>query len=1130
MGHAQSINTPSSRSVSVASSDGGAGRQKHHKEHKRHGVVTMKMTLHNPTRRNSEQHITQTITPKGCILYGSLAFDPAVVQHAIATSGFPVVPPSSFQLGDNRAHKVLVSYCKGWHIVPFPEIFSRHSGTCLILGDRTITSPPFQVKVGDCFRLGSVGLVVSEMRADGEIEQRIDAKTLEFLKDEALAFDTNGDLATLAADEERLGHDGLDTSCDPEGDDTFDNNNNLNATFNSTFRNNLDPDDNRTYTNHEEQTCHTPERGGSIDSTGNTPIHFESALGHSPERAPKCANKTHNHDKYIGVGGISPGERFVCYMCYETHDTEDDALVAPCDCRGDTRYLHVQCLQKWYQASITGVQTQVIRTTGNGAPACKICGSAYKTAFRKADGRKASLLETESTGPYLSLVVVTKHDTNPGLFNTKFRLNFHSRQEAAQNVFADAQEENVITIGRSSSCNMILDYRTVSTIHARISYEADGKFYLTDRNSSNGTMVYLQDPFPLPYNQTLKLRMGRTTLALQAKRNWTSSLRTMLGTSLPASEAQSPTPEDLQDILAHCAGIEEEHEHNTVKEDALTLDGGSLHHQRSQHDNNNIGEQAEHDGQVHFHEIDGLPTSANTHTQGSMLRHPPIDVDSHFDPPAEGSHRTNNNTHFHSLNSSMTGVTNGSLPASHPFSSLPYGSSQFTSGSHRSNPPSSSSIMPNLSNRNRVIPLRAGNSLSEYPGYEEGLDSGMTEEERQLQEDINRAIELSLIEQQLLEHHNESLKAAGNASMPSEATDHTELANAKDEPSFVENDHSAHSPRAFSPSAKSPRPHAGLNRTYTEFSEGEIGVAANSSHLDIINSIPSNFDDNRKMSAGLSTPPRSRQASQGVLPGLQFALVLDNTKPAMAKSPSKAMMDFSQPRVVAEDEDNTERPSPRVHLSGASSPTPQHYNNVSVLGSGRLVVHDAAHNEVLGNHSATLDEGVRSSTPGKPSSGSDAMTQEELSMSLPTAGAFTTFGQMSHRKNQPSHPAESSATLPSSSAHTGDGATVSPRGLEPMKENCSALLYKQASFNKGTLSKEHSFKKNTSSFGNVSVHSSSNNIAAMPQLEKQRSGRGDASNNQCSADYAQHHSSPSMQRNATTLDLETSPDHEDGTN
>ena len=36
---------------------------------------------------------------------------------------------------------------------------------------------------------------------------------------------------------------------------------------------------------------------------------------------------------------------------------------------------------------------KVIRTTGNGAPACKICGAAYKTAFRRADGRKANLLE-----------------------------------------------------------------------------------------------------------------------------------------------------------------------------------------------------------------------------------------------------------------------------------------------------------------------------------------------------------------------------------------------------------------------------------------------------------------------------------------------------------------------------------------------------------------------------------------------------------------------------------------------------------------------------------------------------------------------------------------------------------------
>jgi hypothetical protein len=32
-----------------------------------------------------------------------------------------------------------------------------------------------------------------------------------------------------------------------------------------------------------------------------------------------------------------------------------------------------------YQSTLNGQQAQVIRTTGSGSPACKICGGAYKT-------------------------------------------------------------------------------------------------------------------------------------------------------------------------------------------------------------------------------------------------------------------------------------------------------------------------------------------------------------------------------------------------------------------------------------------------------------------------------------------------------------------------------------------------------------------------------------------------------------------------------------------------------------------------------------------------------------------------------------------------------------------------------
>lgn len=446
-------------------------KSKHIREHKRYGTVIVKVTNIAPNRRPQDSVITHSITSRGGILYGSQC-SPNTIQKALSSSGYPLLIPSEIQLPDTRAHKILVAYCKGWYAIPSPEVFSRHSGTCLILGDRNITCTP-NIKVGDCFRLGSVGLVVSEMKVPGRDEVRLDAKTLQFLKDEALAFDTQEDMATLANDE----------------------------------------------LNKEED---------------------EEVMSNAAASPVK---------ELAGGGGIGNGERFICYMCYETHNTDEDALVAPCECKGDTRYLHVQCLQKWYQSSVCGSQAQVIRTTGNGAPACKICGAAYKSAFRRADGKKASLLEMDSVGPYLSLVVVTKHDTNPGLFNTKFRLSF-GRQPNAPPTLTEEQA-NTLIIGRSSSCNMILDYRTVSTIHAQITYQ-DGSFYMTDKRSSNGTMVYLQDPIPLSYSNQLKFRMGRTTLSLQAKRGWTTTLRTALGVGSVIDDDGTPSAEDLHNVLTEC--------------------------------------------------------------------------------------------------------------------------------------------------------------------------------------------------------------------------------------------------------------------------------------------------------------------------------------------------------------------------------------------------------------------------------------------------------------------------------------------------------------------------------------------------------------------------------------------------
>jgi hypothetical protein len=292
---------------------------------------------------------------------------------AIGNSSVPVLVPGELLIPDSRAHKLLVSYCQGWHLIPFPEVFSRHSGTCLVIGDRNVTGPSFQIKVGDCFRLGSVGLVVSEMKIDEENEQKIDAKTLQFLKDEALAFDTNEDMAALASDEM-----GLMKNNSVDG---VENNNNNEIT--NKYADGLPY--NQSFDNDDQTNRNSLDEGF----------------------APGCSSPCHtNLQENSFTGGLTGGEKFICYMCYETHNTSEDPLIAPCECKGDTRFLHVHCLQKWYHTSAYGSHAQVVRTTGNGAPACKICGAAYKTNFKRQDGRKASILEVKKDNNPFHIILI----------------------------------------------------------------------------------------------------------------------------------------------------------------------------------------------------------------------------------------------------------------------------------------------------------------------------------------------------------------------------------------------------------------------------------------------------------------------------------------------------------------------------------------------------------------------------------------------------------------------------------------------------------------------------------------------------------------------------------------------------
>jgi hypothetical protein len=101
-----------------------------------------------------------------------------------------------YELSDTRACQLLVTtHGKSFWVVPAPEAFSIHSGTCRLLGDRKHPPASHTLAVGDFLRVGSVGVVVIETH-DG-VANRIlsEEKIQKIMKD---TTSSNGGFLDLA--------------------------------------------------------------------------------------------------------------------------------------------------------------------------------------------------------------------------------------------------------------------------------------------------------------------------------------------------------------------------------------------------------------------------------------------------------------------------------------------------------------------------------------------------------------------------------------------------------------------------------------------------------------------------------------------------------------------------------------------------------------------------------------------------------------------------------------------------------------------------------------------------------------------------------------------------------------------
>lgn len=235
------------------------------------------------------------------------------------------------------------------------------------------------------------------------------------------------------------------------------------------------------------------------------------------------------YDRMDGIGcDVVDRNSFVdkpqCYVCYDDEqDVVKNPLVAPCECKGDTKYIHLNCLRKWNKVDDEDGRVVCAVTNVDGIDACSICKATYKSKAVLSNEEQISLMAEKLKPPYVTFSVVTKHETVDehgrakmlNLTNTQFQMSF------ADFLNVDgASSYETLKIGRATSNDMVLRYRTVSQEHAKLKF-IKGKFMLMDSKSSNGTMLYMNQMMELPMGKELYFKMGRTILSLKARKKWT---------------------------------------------------------------------------------------------------------------------------------------------------------------------------------------------------------------------------------------------------------------------------------------------------------------------------------------------------------------------------------------------------------------------------------------------------------------------------------------------------------------------------------------------------------------------------------------------------------------------------------
>lgn len=91
----------------------------------------------------------------------------------------------------------------------------------------------------------------------------------------------------------------------------------------------------------------------------------------------------------------------MCRVCLETHCTELNPFIAPCQCKGGVQYIHLACVKYWLNSKRISMERVAIKSYYWEELQCEICKGLFELKT-EINGEIVNLLEYDRPdAPYM---------------------------------------------------------------------------------------------------------------------------------------------------------------------------------------------------------------------------------------------------------------------------------------------------------------------------------------------------------------------------------------------------------------------------------------------------------------------------------------------------------------------------------------------------------------------------------------------------------------------------------------------------------------------------------------------------------------------------------------------------------